>query len=92
MVEESDGLKGSSGTGELGNKRSPRDDVLTVMWGSEEEQQGVVDTATFGVQVEEVVEEKGEGKGGGSDELGMNLSGMFWGSGIGIACRIEKAV
>lgn len=40
-----------------------------------------MERAKFGVQIEEIVEEKREGKKGIGDELGMDLSGMFWSTG-----------
>lgn len=50
----------------------------------------MVDEATFGVAVEEVVEEERQGDVGGGDELGVNLSNIF--KALGLDGGVEKMV
>lgn len=60
------------------DKSGPRDDVLGhIISGGGEQEQASVDEATFGVGVEEVVEEERVGNVVLCDELGMNLGDMF---------------
>lgn len=64
---------------ESSDESSPSDDILgqVVVAGGREQEQASVNKATFGVGVEEVVEEERECNGVVCDELSVDLRDMF---------------
>lgn len=91
FFEKIQGLKGVVRAGKLSDKRGPGDNILELIMGCGEEEQAPVNMATFGVHIEEIVEEKRETSEAVVDELGVYLSCMVKVFGIdgGIKKMIE---
>lgn len=90
LVKESQSFEGSVGVGQLSDEGCPSDNVLGHIMGSREQEQALVDEATSGVAVEEVVKEERQGDVGGGDELGVNLSNIL--KALGLDGGVEKMV
>nr|DAD32893.1 TPA_asm: hypothetical protein HUJ06_011744 [Nelumbo nucifera] len=90
LVEKGQGLKGFMGMRKLRDKRGPGDNVLGVMVDVGEYKDTLIDMAGNSIQVDEVIEEKGEGRVVVYDDLGMDLGCMS--KAFGLSRGVEESI